>query len=479
MKLYKDYALLAGGQVAGKIVTFLAFAWLARVLDPVGYGAVEYVVGLALFFGTLIDGGLGVIGVRRSAHEPSALSTLVLQIRTVRMILALVAVPFMVLVALSTMRSAAPAGLVWLFALSLVTLPWRQEWLFQATERMAEAALAQFLRMAAFAALVFVLVDRPQQLVAVGWAELGAAALMTGYCIYIQHARITPLRIGGSMKGFSALMAEGAAVGASNIVWAMNLYAPLFLIGSLIGGAETAWFAAASRVIGSLLVFSYIYHYSLYPAVTRATVRKDGELARILVGSCRITAWAGVLAALALTLLAEPLIVLAFGEKMAPAAPMLQVMAWMLPMELCSGHARWSLVAAGAQTRVLWSQSSGLVATVLVALLAGPRIGGLGYAVAALAGFLVVWSVAHALAIRAGRSPPPFHVALTPVLLAAAIVMAHEHFQWGTWVSLATLVLFAAAAPLLDRKLVTDFKSLGNAKLDLDRSRHAPPQSDT
>ncbi|MEO8302722.1 MAG: oligosaccharide flippase family protein [Betaproteobacteria bacterium] len=475
MKLFKDYAVLAGGQVAGKIVAFLAFAWLARVLDPVGYGAVEYVVGLTLFFSTLIDGGLGVIGVRRSAHDPAALPTLAFQIRIARLFLALIAVPIMVLLA-STMKSAAPLILVWLFALSLLTLPWRQEWLLQATERMADAALAQFLRMAAFAVLVFTLVDRPQQLVAVGWAELGAAALMSAYCVYIVHTRVAPLSARGSMKGFPALLTEGTAVGAGNIAWAMNLYAPLFLIGTFIGGTQTAWFAAASRVIGSLLVFSYVYHYSLYPAVTRATARKDGELARLLAGSCRVTAWAGVLAALALTLLAEPLIVVALGAKMAPAAPMLQVMAWMLPVALCSGHARWSLAAAGLQTRVLGSQAGGLATTVVVALLVGPRMGGPGYAIAALAGFVAVWGTAHGFAARAGLTPPPLRLLLLPALVAAAIAVAHAHFGWGPWGAIAGVALFALSVPLVDRRFIADMKALGHAKLA--RGGSMPVRSD-
>ena len=39
-KFFRDFAILAGGQMISKVLGFLAFAWLARALDPVGYGAV-------------------------------------------------------------------------------------------------------------------------------------------------------------------------------------------------------------------------------------------------------------------------------------------------------------------------------------------------------------------------------------------------------------------------------------------------------
>ena len=214
-------------------------------------------------------------------------------------------------------------------------------------------------------------------------------------------------------------------------------------------------------------MFSYLYHFSLYPAVARATVRNDGELALLLTGSCRLTAWGGMLGALALTLFAEPLIIFAMGEKMAPAAPMLRIMAWMLPVSLCSGHARAALVAAGAQKRVLWSQLTALAVTVAFALLLGPRHQGVGYAYAALDGFVAVWVAMHLHAERINASPPSFLLVLKPVLLATVIVAAHEWAWPGPWTALAGVALFAAAAPLLDRRLGRDIRALGNAKLDV------------
>ena len=466
MKLFKNYAVLAGGQIAGRLLGFLAFAWLARTLDPEAYGAVEYVIGLSVLIATLIEGGPNTVAVRRSAQDPSELPGLAYQILMVRLTLTAVGVPVVALVALSTMKSAVPAALVWLFALSLLPAPWRQEWLFQATGRMSNVAFAQVIRAGVFAAMVWALVSSPHDLIRVGWAEIAAVTALTGYCIYIQHTRITPLRLSGSMRGFSTLVQESIAAGSSNVVWAMSWYAPLFMIGILIGGVQTAWFAAAARVVGSLLVFGYVYHYGLYPAVARATVSGDGKLADLLAGSCRVAAWGGIFVALALTLLAEPLMVIAMGPKLAPAAPMLQVMAWVLPVSLCTGHAYWTLAAAGAQTRRVGAQLAGLIAVVGIGLLFGPLADGLGFSFAALAGSVALWVVAHVFAARRGLHPPPFRLVLKPALLAAVIFLAAQVVKSGPWLSLAGLALYAIAAPLLDRRLLRDLSGLGRIAVD-------------
>ena len=473
MKLFRGYAVLSAGQIASRLLGLLAFAWLARALDPEAYGAAEYVIGIALLVGTLIDGGSGVVGLRRATQDPGGLSGLAFQILAARLMFTAIGVPILALVVLSTAISAVPVGLVWLFAASLLAAPWRQEWMFQATGRTGNVALAQIVRAGVFAALVWLLVRGPRDLIAVGWAEIGAVAALTGYCLYVQHTRVTAVRLWGSFRGFAALVKESAVAGAGNGVWAMSQYAPLLMIGTLMGGVQTAWFAAAARVVGSLMVVPYVYHYGLYPAVSRAAAHDDGELRDLLARSCRVAAWGGVFLALALTLFAEPLMVLAMGAKLAPAAPMLRIMAWILPVSLCSGHAYWALAAVGAQTRLLWVQIAGLGAVVAVGSLLGEMLAGLGYALASLASAIVLWVLAHLFAARRGLHPPPFRRVLMPGALAAIVLVVAQLTESGSWSSLAWLAVYAAVAPLLDRRLLRDFSALGRSRLGPGSARHA------
>ncbi|HET9764696.1 MAG TPA: oligosaccharide flippase family protein [Casimicrobiaceae bacterium] len=470
MKLFRVYAVLSAGQIASRLLGLLAFGWLARALEPDGYGAAEYVIGIALVVSILIDGGSGVVGVRRAVHDPAGLPGVAFQILLARLAFTAIGVPVSGLVALSTATSAVPLGLAVLFGASLLAAPWRQEWVFQATGRMRNVAWGQVIRAAVFAALAWSLVRAPGDLVAVGWAESGAVAAFTGYCLYLQHTRVTPIRVRGSLRGFAALVRESAVAGAANGIWHLAQYAPLLMIGALAGGARTAWFAAAARIVGALMVVTYIYHYGLYPAVSRA-VHADGELGPLLARSCRVAAWGGLFLALALTLLAEPLVVLAMGDKLASAAPMLRVMAWALPVSLCSGHALGALAAVGAQTRLLWTQLAGLGAVVGVGLVFGQKGDGLGFAFASLSTAVALWLVAHIFAARRRLAPPPFRLALAPAILAATILIGASLTDSGPWLSIAWLAAYAAAAPLIDRRLLSDFSALGRSSLSLEAMR--------
>ncbi|MEP7205407.1 MAG: oligosaccharide flippase family protein [Casimicrobiaceae bacterium] len=475
MKLVRDYAILAAGQIAGKVLGFVAFAWLARALDPAGYAAVEYVVGLALLFGALVEGGFGVVAVRHLARTPAELPRLVVQIPWARLVLALLAVPLMVVVAVHLSRAIVSPGLAWLFALGLLAIPWRQEWLLQAQERMGQEASAQLLKATVFAVVVVAWVRSPESVAFAGAAELASTMAMTAYCLYVQHHTIRPLQLRGSLTGLAPLAREAAVAGLGNIVLTLHHFVPLFMSAPIAGVDATAWFAAAARIVASLLVFSYLYHYSLYPSVARVTAKNPERLGALLAASGRVTAWAGVLVGLAITLVAREIVVTAFGAKLAPAAPVLQVLAWVLPVTLFSGHARWGLVARGAQVDLLVAQLYGLGTTIVLGMLMGGRWGATGFAVGAVAGVLVVWLVAHRRASRAGGKPPRLRLVAKPAACAAATVLVVQAMGLSGWWPLLAVLPYALAAFVVDRSLPADLLLLVHAKADVAPAAAAPP----
>ena len=450
--------------MVSKIIGFVAFASLARTLQPEGYGIVEYVVGLSIFFGTFVEFGLGVVGVRRIAREPGQLPTVAAQIPMLRLGLAALSVPLMLLVAAPAVQGTAARGLLCLFAVSLLAVPWRQDWLLQATERMSEAAIAQVVRTMVFALVILTLVRRSTDLLIVGWAEIAAVSTMSVYCVAVQQAKITPFRWGAPWTGLSGLAKEGGMVGLGSFVWSANQYAPLLLVGSLVGGEETAWFAAASRVIVSLLAFSNLYYFNFYPVIVGAITRDRDELASILGASFRVVAWGGTFVALALTLLAEPISVFAFGGRFDQSASLLMVMAWVLPITLLSGHARWSMVAVGSQARVVYAQVAGSIAMVVFGVPLVLLVGGRGAAVASVAAAVAVWLASHAFAVQIGRRLPAFGAAVAPGALALVVMGGIHVLGLVQWSAGLGALLFAAVAPLVDRKLWPDLIRLGTAR---------------
>jgi O-antigen/teichoic acid export membrane protein len=276
---------------------------------------------------------------------------------------------------------------------------------------------------------------------------------------------VTPVRVAIAPRRMVELVREGASLGLSQFVWVAAQFLPLFLVGSIVGGAVVGWFAAAARLVTSLSTFSNVYHFNLYPAMARASAAGGTALAELMRASFRVSAWCSIGFALLVTLAATPVLTTIYGMRFAAAAPALAILVWVIPIMFLSGHARFSMVVAGAPRGVLYGQVAGLIA---VALSGGPLVvmlGDVGAALAAVAGNIAIYCVSHALASRLPTLPPSFSLAVKPLLLAlvlgVGVVLSGVPLSIG---AIGGVVLYFALAPLLDRALVPDFVKLAHAK---------------
>lgn len=468
-KLIVDFAVLSGGQLLSKVAGFAAFAYLARVLGPQSYGSVEYGMGLAAFFAMVVDFGLGPVGVREIATGEEPVDSLAANITLARLGLVLTCIPIMLVAAALSHQSTQARSLVWLYALSLFACPWQLDWLFQAREMMRAAAAGQLIRMGLFASGVLLFVKPGTPVFYVGCVELAAAALTSGYYIAVQHAYVTRFSFReASLAALKRLVREGLGVGGGQMVSALNVYAPLLLVATLIGGAETGWFGASHRVVASLSTFSMLYHFNIYPVLARKLSTSAEAVDEVIVSSLRVVSWVSIGGALVLTLLGTELMVLAYGPKFAGAGLTFKLLVWFLPLTLLSGHARWFMIAAKRQKYVFWAQLGGAVATVVVGAPLVYFMRSEGAAASMVVGAAAVWIVAQYCAVTRVRKIAGAGVSLLPALLALLAGLAASQIPGNRWlVTAGVSAAYFALAPLVDRRLFSDLLHLAQAKSDL------------
>ena len=462
---WRDFLALSGGELVSKAAGFVAFAYLARVLAPEAYGAAELAVALALCFGFVVDFGTGVIGAREVSRDRSRAEALAAQVPAARLLVALAAIPLMGLTAVAMGQPPETVQLVWLFALSLLAAPWRQQWLLQGVERMAWVSAGNATRMLVFALGVLLAVRGPDDLLAVGMVEIAASALLAIYFVAVQRRLVTRVRLSFSLPAIARLWREGLPLALNDVLWAATQYVPTMLVAGFVGGAALGWFGAAHRIVLSLWSFGWLYHFNLFPALTRSLAESPEAFQDLAQPSLRATAWFSVGGCLVGSLLADPLCRLVYGESFAASAPALSVMVWILPATLLAGHAHAALVAGGLQRLALYAQIGGAVVMIGGGVVLIPAAGPLGGAAAMVLSSCVAWAVSHHLASRLVAPMPLSGVILKPAAAAAATAAAVRavglESGWDAGVAGAA---FCAAALLLDRRLPTDLRRLAGAK---------------
>lgn len=461
-QLIDDFIVLASGQFISKIFGFLAFAWLARQLTIEDYGAVETAVGMAAIGAIALEMGTGAVGVRRISQGESGAAAILGSVITGRMALAAIIAPALGLFYIVVTRSTAPDLLFWLFAASLFAVPFNHNWFFQSRERMGIAGFGQTLKMGVFLVAVLLLAPQSNGVIYVAVAEIFAViAMALWFSGFAMHA-IQPEHPHYSFASGGKLLRESAKLGASSFVNALAQYLPILVVASAANDIETAQFGASQRLILSLMTFSYVYYFNLYPLIARMIVDDPEALQRIITASVRLTAWAGVIVAITLWTLAPSIMRLIFGRSFEVAGLEFGILAWSGAIILASGNARWLLVAGKRQGALLAAHIVNASCVVGLGYVLAAFGGGAGAAAACAIGALCLWAVAHWQTVGLGVRPD-LRGNLPAIGAAAAIIMALTLLDFGTLRPVVAIIGLAVGL-FCDRQLPVAIKILVKAK---------------
>lgn len=381
----KRYLTLFGGELISKVCVFAAFAYLARVLGPSGFGLIELALSITLFFVMAVDGGLGSYGARVVSATPDEAPRLLAQITAVRAVAA--AIAYVPLLLGSLFYGLPGAGLLAVYGLVVFFVPFFNQWLFQGFRAMHLVAAGTTLRNVVFASVVFATVRPGADLWVVALAEVaGAAALALFITVTLRRVlRIHPDRR-GLVPGAARMLRESWPLGASEVTWAALWYSPGIVLGALSTSEQMAWFAGPLRIVLALHTFVWLYFFNLLPALSRALATANEEWRTLTKRSLRTSMWLACFVALSGALFAPFIVQTVYGPAYAAAALPLQIVVWMIPLAWLSGHFRYSLIAAGEQRWEFYALAATVVVTVSAAWLLVPGLGAIGAAISLVAG---------------------------------------------------------------------------------------------
>lgn len=364
--LLKNFISLAGAESVSKLVTFAAFAYLARLLGPSGYGYVEWAGAILMCSSLVVDQGLSSYGAREIARDPARTSTLISEIVTARILLAIVSYALLLAFAYSFIDEQNARNLVLVYGISLFALPFLFNWVFQGHDLMQAAGAVQLIRQLVFAAVVFAFVGSANNILMVGAAEIAGVTLSALVGLWALR-KLLQVEINFRPKLSRTLFREGAPIGLSQIFWVAKMFGATLLIGLVATIEDTGYFAGAMRLLIAIHTFVWLYYFNLLPTMSRAWLEGRDALASTIYRSLRWATPVIVLTGLAWYLAAPVAMSFVYGPEFIQGGTALQWMAGVWVCAAVSGHFRFGLIAAGKQTAEMATAGIGaIIAVVLV-----------------------------------------------------------------------------------------------------------------
>lgn len=382
MKLFRNFLSLAGAELVCKILIFAAYARLARILGPDGFGYIEWVGAVLLCTGLIVDQGFSQYGAREVAKDPKRTEELISEIVSARIILAVISYGIIIVLSFGSAQGKNVQNLLLLYGLSLFSLPLILNWVFQGNDKMQTVAIIQLIRQSVFALIVLFFVNTNEQIWYVAVAEILAVSIAAGYSVWTtKNVFSIPVRI--NFKISEQLFREGIPIGLSQMFWIMKMYGATLIIGFAATAEDTGYFAGALRIYIALHTFVWLYYFNLMPSLSRAWQEGGNCFSELIRNSFRLVVPLSLVGGLGWVLVSPMVMKIAYGENFIHGSGALQWLAGACVAAAISGHYRFGLIAAGYQNKEMITAAIGAL-TALIFIPIGYIKGGVSGAAAAL-----------------------------------------------------------------------------------------------
>jgi O-antigen/teichoic acid export membrane protein len=439
----RNFGILIVGEVVGQVVAFLVTAYLARTLGPDGFGTWIFAASVILYLIIVVDAGTESWGIREVSALPARLRSNVIVVIKLRLLLAfLVAALLLLMMSTGVMTSdrgwALAFGATSLFALALNT-----SWALRGIEVAAPVAAANLLQRSVMLGLIIVLVHSPAHAKYVtlwqGLSELAAAAL----CLAALVPRTRSRSDASAPLGIWHLLRHSWPIGISRAMRGGMFTANIAILSLFWPDSVVGEYGAAHRVAMTLLLISSIFGMAVFPTLSRACLGYGSDERIVISASFSLLGFLIAPICIGGAILAEPTLVLLFGQPFAGAAPLLGLLLATVLVMAISDNLRRVLQARRQQALDLRVVS--LSALVSVPLIIGmvATMGAVGAAAASLISELFLMVLAAWSVRRTGPKIPFAAPLMAPALAAFALALAMFPFRH---LSLATIVPIGALA---------------------------------
>jgi O-antigen/teichoic acid export membrane protein len=423
LRTARAIVLLAVAEMVGKLGTLAIVVGAARLLPLADFGVFSVALAAGVVIAVVPSWGFDTTLIQQGAVRRGQLPTLLAELLALRLSVAggtLVAVSAVVgVVHMSPDRGASVLCLVAACLADTVTDAYRS--VAVACEQQGVVARAQVLQRAASAVLCLGALALWRDLIALSLAYLvgtlcGTAAVAAG----AGRLGIRPRWSGVGRAGLSRMLHASWTTGAHSVASMALFRVDSILLAALAGTAAAGRYAAAYRLLETVIFVCWTVARAVFPVMVSATapwqVRRSADRGLVVLATVFLP-----YAAL-LWVRGGDLLRLLYGEPFARDG--FGALAWLAPAPLLFGAAwlaAYVLMSGGPTGTVLLGSAGALAANVGLNLVLIPRWGPAGAAAATSASYAVELALLYPFArARVGR--PRLVRPLLPAVVASAVL---------------------------------------------------------
>lgn len=323
----KNATVLFSSQLIMWVLTLALTIILPRYLGAAGVGKLQFANSLWLIVGVLTAFGMDTLLTKEIARWPVRTPELFGSALVARS--ALFTVGYGITLA-ALYLFGYPTDTIYVVGLVGLANLVRQfvavaQAVFQGLEKMEFSSLGEIVSNALYTGIGITLVFN-------GWSIYAVAGLMIAVTIVnlaIQLfflRRLHPLRLCFEGEKLYHLLRSGWPYLLSSFFLVAYMQIDIIIISALVDEQSIGWYAAASRLFGTFLFIPAVYITATFPVLSRMFLHDKDSSQRLIAKSFDTLFLLSVPIGLGLTVIANPLVLLIFGEEFRNSGPILAVL---------------------------------------------------------------------------------------------------------------------------------------------------------
>lgn len=345
-----NFGILFASNVAGQLFYLAGTIHIARTVSVGAFGLWNLAQAWLMYLFRVGEAGLEVAGIRSIARAHASDRQTVWTVLAVRGVLAAVLVVAVVAAAGSGIVPEGSAGVLTILAAALVPSGLVLEWLFEAKQSVGPVGFARFLKGAAFALGVVLLVKADADMTKGAWVYVGSLALASAVVAWEAFRRFKLLPPAWSTAGIRAMLGESLPISGATLFWQYSLFIGTLLAGYVATEEQLGFYTAGHRLVVFLWAYGIVSsNRVLLPALARRHAESEEQFTAILLRTLRFLALAAVPVVVVGIAAGGMITEFLYGGRYAPSGDVVRILSIALGTAIARSVLETGLIACGRQ----------------------------------------------------------------------------------------------------------------------------------
>ncbi|MBN1545255.1 MAG: flippase [Syntrophaceae bacterium] len=325
-RVAKNILSLLLSEAIFQLLSLSVILYIARILGPASFGNLNYAMAVISYFVLITNLGLPLLGIREVSRDRSRVKEYLVSITSTRLTVLLPSLILIACIFQFLVFTIEANYLILIYGVGLIPNVFLIDWLFQGLEKMEYVAVGRILNIIVYCSLVFALVHTPEDIMFIPAFQVMGIVTAVTVLLVIFIRIFGNVRLGWNAAAMKKMLSSALPLGICQIMIQVIYNIDTIMLGFYVSSDAIGFYNAAYKIILAIVLAGSIYFDSIFPLISQYYRTALNQMQHVQVFSTRLVSIFVFPMTIGGVILAEPIILLLYGNEYAAGIDSLRIL---------------------------------------------------------------------------------------------------------------------------------------------------------